>query len=101
MSASKPLPVHRATDILYSSLDELPREECGIFGITGAENAAELTFQGLYALQHRGQESAGICTIDALGTARLRKGLGLVADVFSADDLDDLPGATAVGHVRY
>ncbi len=101
MSRSKPLPVHRATDILYSSLDELPREECGIFGITGAENAAELTFQGLYALQHRGQESAGICTIDALGTARLRKGLGLVADVFSADDLDDLPGATAVGHVRY
>jgi amidophosphoribosyltransferase len=94
-------PPQGASNILSSTLDELPREECGIFGITGVDNVAELTFQGLYALQHRGQESAGICAIDRDGTARLRKGLGLVADMFSADDLNDLPGTTAVGHVRY
>lgn len=91
----------RAKDILSVELDEISREECGVFGITGADNPAELTFQGLYALQHRGQESAGICVIGDSGTARVRKGTGLVSDVFSADDLNDLTGHSAVGHVRY
>jgi len=90
-----------AEDISGSLLDELPREECGVFGVTGIEGAAELTFLGLYALQHRGQESAGICTVNGDGVARLRKGVGLVADVFSADDLNSLPGSTGIGHVRY
>ncbi|MEX1257057.1 MAG: amidophosphoribosyltransferase [Gemmatimonadota bacterium] len=91
----------RSEDILTSSLEELPREECGVFGISGVDGAAELTFFGLYALQHRGQESAGICTVNGNGTARVRKGTGLVADVFTADDLNQLPGRTGVGHVRY
>lgn len=90
-----------ARDILTVTLDELPREECGVFAVTGVDNVAELTFQGLYALQHRGQESAGICVIDEDGAARVRKGTGLVADVFSADDLNALRGKSAVGHVRY
>lgn len=90
-----------ARDILSSTLDPLPREECGVFGASGVEGPAELTFLGLYALQHRGQESAGICTVDEDGTARVRKGIGLVADVFTAEDLNGLVGTTAVGHVRY
>ncbi len=91
----------RATDMRYAELDPLPREECGVFGISGVDRASELTFLGLYALQHRGQESAGICALDAQGTARVRKGTGLVADAFSADDINALEGRTAIGHVRY
>lgn len=77
-----------------------PREECGIVGVSGAENAAELVFLGLYALQHRGQEAAGICAVQN-GRARLHKELGLVSDVFDADRIASLAGPTAVGHVRY
>lgn len=91
----------KPVDILTSTLDELPREECGVFGITGIEKAAEQTFLGLYALQHRGQESAGICSINGDAKARVHKGLGLVADIFSADSLSSLHGRTSVGHVRY
>jgi len=90
-----------ARDIGGWELDSLPREECGVFGVSGIPKAAELSFLGLYALQHRGQESAGICAIDAEGTARVKKGIGLVADVFAAADLNSLPGSVAVGHVRY
>lgn len=77
-----------------------PREECGIVGVSGADNASELTFLGLYALQHRGQEAAGICAISG-GRARLHKELGLVSDVFSAARIESLAGRTALGHVRY
>jgi amidophosphoribosyltransferase len=90
-----------AVDIRASELDALPREECGVFGVSGVERAAELAFLGLYALQHRGQESAGICAVDDDGVARVKKGTGLVADAFTADDLNQLEGSTAVGHVRY
>ncbi len=90
-----------AVDLHVSRRDDLPREECGVVGISGLEGASELAFLGLYALQHRGQESAGIVTIDEAGTARARRGLGLVADVFSAGDLNTLEGRTSVGHVRY
>ncbi|MSR22773.1 MAG: amidophosphoribosyltransferase [Gemmatimonadetes bacterium] len=90
-----------ATDILASSLDDTPHEECGVFAISGIPGAAELIFLGLYALQHRGQESAGICAIDESGMARVIKGQGLVADVFSADGLTSLRGDTGIGHVRY
>jgi amidophosphoribosyltransferase len=87
--------------IAYPSLDESPRDECGIVGITGMERAAEKAFLALYALQHRGQESAGICAVNEAGEARLHKRLGLVAEVFDAEALDALPGETAIGHVRY
>ncbi len=90
-----------AKDIKTSTLDKLPREECGVFGVTGVEGAAELAFLGLYALQHRGQESAGICVIGEDGVAQVHKGPGLVADVFSARDLNASTGRSAVGHVRY
>jgi len=75
-------------------------EECGVFGIFGHADAAHLTYYGLFALQHRGQESAGIATSDH-GEIRHIKGMGLVADVFSRDELAKLPGNIAIGHVRY
>jgi amidophosphoribosyltransferase len=69
-------------------------------GVTGLDNASELVFLGLYALQHRGQESAGIVAIED-GRARLHKGIGLVSDVFDATRIGRLPGPAAIGHVRY
>jgi amidophosphoribosyltransferase len=81
--------------------DDRPHEECGVIGVSGIADAAELVFLGLYALQHRGQESAGIVAVDADGAARAHKGLGLVADVFDAERIAGLPGSTALGHVRY
>jgi len=74
---------------------------CGIFGVVGLENAAELTYLGLYALQHRGQESAGIVAIDADGTARVHRGMGLAQDVFQPATLRGLAGDLAIGHTRY
>ncbi len=74
---------------------------CGIFGISGHAEAAHLTYLGLYALQHRGQEAAGIVSVDDAGVARAHKGNGLVADVFNEDILASLEGATAIGHTRY
>ena len=77
-----------------------PRESCGIFGICDHPEAAPLTYFGLYALQHRGQESAGIATIGK-DTIVEHKGMGLVSDVFDMNHLNLLEGRTAVGHVRY
>ena len=76
------------------------REECGVFAIHGHPEAANLTYLGLYALQHRGQESAGICSSDG---ERLycTKERGLVAEVFTKGVLKDLPGKMAIGHTRY
>ena len=88
-------------DLPMASLDDRPREECGVVGISGVDGAAELAFLALYALQHRGQEAAGICAIGSDGLAHLHKGQGLVADVFDAGRLASLPGRAAVGHVRY
>ncbi|NOT44815.1 MAG: amidophosphoribosyltransferase [Acidobacteria bacterium] len=76
------------------------REECGVFGILGHPEASNLTYLGLYALQHRGQESAGIASSDG-GRVRHYKAMGYVNDVFSGDALSHLPGHLAVGHVRY
>lgn len=97
------LPTAPARTIRTSELDhrDRPREECGVVGITGIDRAAELVFLGLYALQHRGQEAAGIVSVDDEGQAHVHKGLGLVADAFNADTLSQLPGATSIGHVRY
>jgi amidophosphoribosyltransferase len=77
-----------------------PRESCGIFGICDHLEAAPITYFGLYALQHRGQESAGIATIRG-DTIIEHKGMGLVSDVFDMSHLNVLEGRSAVGHVRY
>jgi amidophosphoribosyltransferase len=74
---------------------------CGIVGVTGVPKAAEQVYLGLYALQHRGQEAAGIAAFNGSGGAQLHKANGLVVDGFSDARLATLPGATAVGHVRY
>ncbi|MFB3855413.1 MAG: amidophosphoribosyltransferase [Vicinamibacterales bacterium] len=75
-------------------------EECGIFGIFGHSEASKLTYLGLYALQHRGQESAGIAAFDGR-VIRVRREMGHVAEVFDEAALLSLPGTRAVGHVRY
>ena len=76
------------------------KEECGVFGIFGHPEAANMTYLGLYALQHRGQESAGIAASDRQ-VVRLSRAMGYVADVFDAETLAALPGSMAIGHVRY
>jgi amidophosphoribosyltransferase len=76
------------------------RENCGIFGIYGIEEAATLTYLGLYALQHRGQESAGIVSADGKKIHSVLK-MGLVADVFNKKNLKKLTGPMAIGHIRY
>ncbi len=77
-----------------------PREECGIFGIYGHPEAAKLTYFGLYALQHRGQESAGIVSSDGEHVQEY-KAMGLVSEVFNESRLSLLTGHLAIGHVRY
>ena len=74
---------------------------CGIIGVSGIPDAARLAYLGLYALQHRGQESAGIVAIDRDGTPRSHRGMGLVAENFDDEILGGLPGDVAVGHTRY
>lgn len=81
-------------------IDSRLKEECGIFGIFGHEDAAQITYLGLYALQHRGQESAGIVVSDGKQLIGSRK-MGLVSEVFNEKNLKQLPGKTAIGHVRY
>ena len=79
-----------------------PTHECGVFAVYGHPDAAILTYYGLFALQHRGQESAGIVTSDGSGNAfASHKGMGLVSQVFTLKDLEQLPGNRAIGHVRY
>ena len=76
------------------------KDECGIVGVHGHPEAANITYLGLYALQHRGQESAGICTSHG-GEQFVHRAMGLVSDVFSESTIDRLPGRHAIGHVRY
>lgn len=76
------------------------RDECGVFGIYGHADAARLTYLGLYALQHRGQESCGITASNG-SELRLERAMGHVAEAFDQSTLDRLPGASAIGHVRY
>ncbi len=77
-----------------------PREECGIFAIYGHEEAPRLAYFGLFALQHRGQESAGIVSSDGCNVYE-HKGMGLVSQVFKEENMQRLPGNLAIGHVRY
>jgi len=80
--------------------DDHLRDECGVVGVSGAPDAAEVAYLALYALQHRGQESAGIVTSDR-GRFHVHRGMGLVSDVFKPEVLKDLPGSLAIGHNRY
>jgi len=77
-----------------------PREECGVFGVFNHPEAANLTYLGLYALQHRGQESAGIAVTDGEKVSSYKQ-LGLVSEIFDEKILNRLTGKSAVGHVRY
>src|SRR5512133_2144494 len=81
-------------------MQEYPKHYCGVFGVYGHSRAAELTYYGLYALQHRGQESAGIVTCNE-GRLHAHRGMGLVPQVFTGDSLSHLPGEIAIGHTRY
>jgi amidophosphoribosyltransferase len=77
-----------------------PKHYCGVFGVYGTPNAAQLTYYGLYALQHRGQESAGIVTSDGR-QFYVHKGMGLVSQVFAGGVLPQMTGSIAIGHTRY
>jgi amidophosphoribosyltransferase len=88
------------TTLTQCEISDKPRESCGIFGICGHPEAAAVTYFGLYALQHRGQESAGIA-VARNESIYAHRGMGLVADVFDVDHLDELAGCCAIGHVRY
>ena len=92
MNFSLPRPARQA--------DSGPKEACGVFGVFGHKDAAKLTYFGLYALQHRGQESAGIVASDGRHICEHR-GMGLVPDVFNEQRIDTLEGHIALGHVRY
>ena len=80
------------------------REECGVFGVWNYPDASRLTYLGLYAMQHRGQESAGIVSLDRSSRQdvhKIHKALGLVSDCFDDNNLSRLTGTAAIGHVRY
>ena len=91
-----------APPFVRSGLDDDDRfhDRCGLFGVFGDPEAAHLAYMGLYALQHRGQESAGIVAGDGK-QLRLEKGMGLVNEVFTSDRISKLAGDRAIGHVRY
>ncbi|MFN7661500.1 MAG: amidophosphoribosyltransferase, partial [Dolichospermum sp.] len=85
----------------HENTSDKPEEACGIFGIYAPEqDVAKLTYFGLYALQHRGQESAGIATFEG-SHVHQHKDMGLVSQVFNETILEQLPGNLAVGHTRY
>ena len=81
--------------------DDKLHHECGVFGIYGVEDAAGLAYYALHALQHRGQQSCGIVTVDPEGQFRRVKGDGLVTEVFNEEKIGRLKGSMAIGHVRY
>ena len=90
----------------YRERDDPFVEECGLMGVWNHPEAANLTYLGLYAQQHRGQEGVGIVSLElekdiAERTFRIHKGLSLVSDVFKKFDFTKLPGSVSVGHVRY
>ena len=85
---------------IVSLPDDKFHDACGVFAVYGHPEAAKLTYLGLYALQHRGQESAGIVTTDGFRLFS-HKGMGHVAEVFTESALKSLPGNVAIGHTRY
>lgn len=90
---------------MISDLKDKPQSNCGVFGIAGIKSAALLTYYGLLALQHRGQETAGIvtrCSFDNKIAFKVKKGRGLVSDIFHDEKIfEDLKGNAAIGHNRY
>ena len=80
--------------------DERIKEYCGLFGVFGSAEPATLAYQALYAQQHRGQESVGVVSIDANGSARAVRVMGTLSDAL-ARELAHVPGVMAVGHTRY
>ncbi|GFY94465.1 GLN phosphoribosyl pyrophosphate amidotransferase 1 [Actinidia rufa] len=99
ISTHKPDPKNNSPVIDYDD-DDKPREECGVVGIYGDPEASRLCYLALHALQHRGQEGAGIVSVHA-GLLHSVTGVGLVSDVFNESKLAQLPGDSAIGHVRY
>ncbi len=93
------VPFQNAGTPALSAFDKL-REECGVVAVHGHADAARQVYLGLYALQHRGQESAGIASADGQRLANI-KGMGLVSEIFTDDVLAKLPGPMAIGHTRY
>ena len=81
--------------------DDKPREECGVVGVYGDPEASRLCYLALHALQHRGQEGAGIVAVNENKVLQSVTGVGLVSEVFNESKLDQLPGDLAIGHVRY
>jgi len=94
------IPERRHLPVLRDEDDDHFRDECGVFGIYGHAEASNLTYLGLHALQHRGQESAGIVSSDG-EQLHLHRAMGLVQDAFGEQHLAQLPGRVAIGHVRY
>lgn len=94
--------MHAASQLFpsYSLPDDKFHDHCGVFAVYGHPEAAKLTYLGLYALQHRGQESAGIAASDSHRLVS-HKGMGHVAEVFTEEALEGLPGHSAIGHTRY
>lgn len=98
------------TEFEYSEKDDKLHDECGVVGVylnpadnkakSASMNAATMSYYGLYSLQHRGQESAGICVSDG-EEVKIHKAMGLVSDVFKLENLQELQGNLAIGHVRY
>src|ERR1700737_4623204 len=80
--------------------DDRFHDECGVFGVFGHEEASKLTYLGLYALQHRGQESAGIVSSDG-PELPLHPAMGEVEEIFTPPVVANLPGNLAIGHTRY
>lgn len=92
--------IHPTPPTANAPFDDHPRESCGIFGVHGHPEAAKMCYFGLYALQHRGQESAGIAVAED-DMVNNYKAMGLVSDVFDMAKLDELKGTSGIGHVRY
>ena len=87
--------------IMQPICDRELHEECGVFGVVGVPDAANLTYYGLHSLQHRGQEGCGIVSVSKEGAMRRVRGEGLVTEVFKEAKLANLAGDMAIGHVRY
>src|SRR5215470_6826505 len=87
-------------NVKLANADDHFHDHCGVVGVYGDEEAAKLAYLGLYALQHRGQESAGIVSTDG-GELHAHRAMGEVEEIFKPDVLNKLPGAAAIGHTRY
>ena len=87
--------------VIENDTEDHMADECGVFAIHNHSEANKLIYLGLYALQHRGQEGAGLCCADDEGVISAQRGMGLVADIFKEHKLDRVQGPTGIGHVRY